>query len=86
MPYKVNIEKKASKILEAINEPDYSRIKQAILNLGNNPRPQGYRKLKGRTGFRIREGDYRVIYNIFDQILTVNVITVGNRKDVYKKR
>jgi len=85
MPYKVHIEKKAAKFLEKINEPDYSRVKKAILSLGNNPRPDGFRKLKGRDGFRIREGNYRIIYDIIDQILRVNVVTVGHRKDVYKK-
>ena len=85
MPYKVHIEKKAAKVLETINEPDYSRVKKAILDLGYNPRPVGFIKLKGRKGFRIREGDYRIIYDIFDQILRVNVVTIGHRKDVYKK-
>jgi mRNA interferase RelE/StbE len=82
--YKVNIEKKASKALEVISEPDYSRVKEAILNLEKNPRPVGYRKLKGRKGYRIREGNYRVIYHIFDQIFIVNVIAVGDRKNVYR--
>jgi len=85
MPYKVHIEKKAAKVLEKINEPDYSHVKKAILNLANNPRPAGFQKLKGRKGFRIREGDYRIIYDIIDQILRVNVVTIGNRKDVYRK-
>jgi mRNA interferase RelE/StbE len=86
MPYKVEVEKKAAKSLENINEPDYSRLKKAILDLRNDPRPIGFRKLKGRKGFRIREGDYRIIYDIFDKILRVNVVTVGHRKDVYKKQ
>jgi mRNA interferase RelE/StbE len=85
MLYKVEIEKKAGKVLEKINEPDYSRIKKAILDLRNNPRPAGFKKLKGKNGYRIREGNHRIIYDIFDQILRVNVLTVGHRKDVYKQ-
>ena len=85
MLYIVHIEKRAAKVLETVNEPDYSRIKKAILDLGANPRPAGFRKLKGRKGFIIREGDYRIIYDILDQILRVNVIAVGHRKNVYRQ-
>jgi len=70
--------------LEKINEPYYSKIKTAILNLAKNPRPAGYKKLKGRDGFRIRVADYRIIYDIFDDILQVDVIDLGNRKDIYE--
>ena len=57
MGYKVTINKKAIKTLEKISEPDYSKIKKTIFSLAINPRPAGYKKLKGRPGFRIRQGD-----------------------------
>lgn len=82
--YKLRIEKAVQKALEKINEPYYSKIKTAILNLANNPRPQGYKKLKGRDGFRIRVADYRIIYDILDDLLQVDVIDLGHRKDVYE--
>ena len=82
--YKVEIEKKAAKALERINEPDYYRIKTAILNFTNNPRPFGYIKLKGRDAYRITVGMYRIIYEIIDNILIVNVVAVGHRKDIYR--
>ena len=82
--YNVEIEKKAAKTLERINEPDYYRIKTAILNLTNNPRPFGYIKLRGRDAYRITVGMYRIIYEIFDNILIVNVVVIGHRKDVYR--
>ena len=82
--YKVRIEKAVIKSLEKINEPYYSKIKIAILKLAGNPHPQGYKQLKGRDGFRIRVADYRIIYNIFEDILSINVIDLGNRKDIYK--
>jgi mRNA interferase RelE/StbE len=72
------------KALEKINEPYYSEIKTAILNLAKNPRPAGYKKLKGRDGYRIRVADYRIIYDIFDDILQVDVIDLGHRKDIYE--
>ena len=61
MSYFLNFTKKALKELDKINEPYYSAIKLAIQNLTINPRPQGYKKLKGRNGLRIRVANYRII-------------------------
>ncbi|MDP4186726.1 MAG: type II toxin-antitoxin system RelE/ParE family toxin [Bacteroidota bacterium] len=55
-----------------------------MANLANDPRPPGCKKLKGHQGYRIREGNYRVIYEINDKILTVTVIDAGDRKDIYE--
>ena len=82
--YQIRIEKAVLKSLEKINEPYYSKIKMAILKLAANPRPNGYKQLKGRDGFRIRVADYRIIYDIFDEILTIAVIDLGHRKDIYE--
>ena len=59
--YKIRIEKSVLKSLEKISEPYYSKIKLVVLKLAKNARPQGYKQLKGRDGFRIRVGDYRII-------------------------
>lgn len=83
MAFKVSLKKQALKALQDINEPYYSNIKKAIYNLADNPRPPGYKKLKGRDGYRIRVADYRIIYDIFDDILLVDVINLGHRKDIY---
>ena len=85
MKYSVTINKRAVKSLEKINEPDYSKIKDAMFNLAHNPRPAGCKKLKGRPSYRIRQGNYRIIYDIFDHILIVDVIAIGNRKDIYEQ-
>ncbi|MCC6288546.1 MAG: type II toxin-antitoxin system RelE/ParE family toxin [Chitinophagaceae bacterium] len=84
MPYTITFTRLALKKLEKINEPYYSNIKQAIANLSVNPRPAGYKKLKGRNGFRIRVANYRIIYDIFDDILQIDVIDIGHRKDIYE--
>lgn len=84
MAYSLNFTKKAFKELEKINEPHYSAIKQAIQNLAINPRPNGYKKLKGRDGYRIRTGEYRVIYEVFDSVLLIEVIDLGHRKNIYE--
>ncbi len=81
--YKVLIEKKVQKSLKKIPEPNYTRIKTSILKLGKNPRPTGYIKLKDRDGYRIKQGNYRIIYDIEDKIKIVAVISVGHRKNIY---
>lgn len=83
MAYNVTIKKRAIKALQKINEPYYSNIKKAIYSLANNPRPAGYKKLNGRDGYRIRVADYRIIYDVFDDVLVVDVIELGHRKDIY---
>lgn len=84
MTYKVVILLKAVKQLETLPPKDYRAVKSKILALGENPRPHDCKKLKGRDGFRIRQGNYRVIYDIREEILTVRVIRIGHRKDVYR--
>jgi mRNA interferase RelE/StbE len=81
--YIVRIERKAQKKLSKIPEPYYSNLKTAILDLGNDPRPQGFKKLKGRDGYRIRVADYRIIYEIQDSVLLVDVVDLGHRKEIY---
>jgi mRNA interferase RelE/StbE len=83
MSYSVTFSKGVSKTLEKINEPYYSSIKSAIFSLAENPRPHGYKKLTGRDGYRIRVGDYRIIYQVFDKILVVEVIDLGHRREIY---
>lgn len=84
MIYTINFKKRAIKDLEKINEPFYSSIKQAIHNLVDDPRPLGYKKLKGRDSYRIRVGNYRIIYDIYDHELIIDIIALGHRKDIYK--
>jgi mRNA interferase RelE/StbE len=81
--YQVRVERKAQKELSKIPEPYYSNIKTAILDLGNDPRPTGCKKLKGRDGYRVRVADYRTIYEIQDSVLLVDVVDLGQRKDIY---
>ena len=69
MTYKISILRRAQKQLARIPADDYKKIKQAIQNLGHDPRPPGSKKLKGRPGWRIRQGNYRVIYEIQDDNL-----------------
>lgn len=81
--YQLVIDRYAQKQLGKIPPPHFNRIIKAINELVDNPRPVGYRKLTGRPGYRIRIGDYRVIYSIEDKILTIFVIDIGHRKEIY---
>lgn len=83
MRYSITLKKSVVKALEKINEPYYSSIKNAIYNLAENPKPTGCLKLKGRDGYRIRVGDYRIIYDVYDDILVIDIINLGHRKDIY---
>ena len=82
--YTVLILPSAQKQLDKLPGSVATRIEDKMLELEADPRPPGCKKLKGRDGYRIRIGDYRVIYEIQDQRLIVTVITIGDRKNVYE--
>ena len=82
--YTVVLTKKAQKQLDKLSYTIAEPILAAIAGLEENPRPAGYKKLKGRDGYRIRTGNYRIIYDIFDSELIVDIITLGHRKDIYE--
>ncbi len=84
MNYAVNILRVAQKQLAKIDQLQRERVTDAIFKLADNPRPPGCRKLSGRPAWRIRVGAYRVIYEIEDDRLIVLVVTIGDRKDVYR--
>ena len=83
MRYEILIEKSAQKTLSKIPSRHRDRIINAVRKLADNPRPPGVKKLSGRDAWRIRIGSYRVIYEIHDDKLTVLVVNVGDRKNVY---
>ena len=84
MSYSIGILRRAQKELAQLRKQEYERIKGAIGNLSQDPRPQGCKKLTGREGWRIRVGDYRVIYEIDDKQQTLTILHIGHRRDVYK--
>jgi mRNA interferase RelE/StbE len=82
--YSIILSKKARKQLDNLSDSVAEPIIKTLQTLEENPRPFGYKKLKGRAGYRIRAGNYRIIYTVLDNELIVDVITIGNRKDVYE--
>ncbi len=82
--YKINFKKSAIKELRVLSGKEIKRISILIGNLSNNPRPSGCKKLKGYSNlWRIRSGNYRIIYSIEDQILIIEILEIVNRKDAY---
>lgn len=82
--YKIIFSRTASKELADLPAQAVNRIIPAIKKLGNDPRPVGCKKLKGESNaWRVRIGDYRVVYSIDDVIRIIDIRSVGHRKDVY---
>jgi mRNA interferase RelE/StbE len=83
--YDVLIANRARKEMEGIPSPALETVEQKILSLGGDPRPPGCKRLKGndRT-WRVRSGNYRILFQIDDSEKTVTVIRVGHRKDIYR--
>jgi mRNA interferase RelE/StbE len=82
--YSLSILRRAQKELAQISRGDYERVVEAIRDLADSPRPVGCRKLTSREGWRIRIGDFRVIYEVDDAQRSVTVLHVGHRRDVYR--
>ena len=72
------------KDLEVLSKKDVHRIMEAIRALAVDPRPPQSQKLSGREQYRLRQGDYRILYLIQDDVLIVTVVKVGHRKEVYR--
>jgi mRNA interferase RelE/StbE len=82
--YKIFFKKSVEKDFSSIPKKDLKKILDRIEALGENPRPQGCEKLTGRQRYRLRQGRYRILYSIQDDELTVWVVKVGHRKDIYR--
>lgn len=85
MRYRVEVRKSAAKEIRAIaRKQDRQRVVDRIAALADDPRPPGCTKLSGREAYRIRQGDYRIVYTVEDDVLVVEMVKVGHRRDVYR--
>lgn len=82
--YRVYFKRSVWKDFERISRNDLKRILQRIENLKENPRPTECEQLTGQDRYRLRQGRYRIVYSVQDNDLTVWVVKVGHRKDVYR--
>ncbi len=86
MSYRVEFTAAAARQVRKLPRPARDRVLDAIEDLGEDPRPHGAKKLVGeQTAWRIRIGDYRVIYDVFDSELTVSVVRAAHRREVYDR-
>jgi mRNA interferase RelE/StbE len=84
--YRLELTRHAAKALRQIDPSQRARLQGALLMLQQNPRPPSSRALRGRDGFRVRVGDYRIIYTVHDDVLLVVVVALGHRRHVYETR
>jgi len=82
--YSLHIRRSAAKEISALPAKDRRRVVARITVLATDPRPVGCEKLSGEEKYRVRQGDYRILYEIIDADLIVTVVKVGNRRDVYR--
>ncbi len=83
--YKILIKASAAKEIRSITtRKDRRRVVEKIRKLADNPRPSGCEKLSGQDRYRVRQGNFRIIYSINDDRLVIHVVKVGDRKDVYR--
>ena len=82
--YDIEFRPAALRELRKIDRSTQPRIQGAITLLAQDSRPPASRQLRGRDGFRLRAGDYRIIYTIDDGVLLIVVITIGHRREIYQ--
>jgi mRNA interferase RelE/StbE len=83
MTYRVELRPAAVKALRSIPKPHTNRLRGAIALLAINPRPPGAKKLRTRDAYRVRVGDYRIIYTVEDNVLLIVVVALGHRQGIY---
>ena len=82
--YDIEFRPAALRELRKIDRSTQPRIRGAIALLAQDPRPPASRQLRGRDGYRLRVGDYRIIYTIDDGVLLIVIVTIGHRREVYQ--
>lgn len=82
--YRIVIKKSAAKEIEKIQKKDRVRIIEKIRCLASDPQPVGSKKLSGQEKYRIRQGNYRILYQIIDAELIISVVKFGHRRAIYK--
>jgi mRNA interferase RelE/StbE len=82
--YRVEVRPAAFRAMRKLDPGVRSRIEGAIALLAEDPRPPASRPLRGRPGYRVRVGDYRIIYTIQENVLLIVVVALGHRRDVYQ--
>jgi mRNA interferase RelE/StbE len=85
IPYTIEIESRARRDYLSLPPEMQTRISAAIDDLATNPRPPGAKRLVGQDGYRLRQGDYRILYTVDDQARIIRVYRIGHRRDIYRR-
>ncbi len=82
--YQVELRRQAQRALERLSGTDFQAVVQTIKELAQTPRPRGIEKVRSTGLWRVRQGDYRIIYAIDDSTQIVTIVRVGNRREIYR--
>ena len=82
--YQIELRRRAQRVLDRLPKADFQAVIEAIKELAQTPRPRGVEKVKSTGLWRIRQGDYRIIYSIDDNQQLVTVVRIGHRREIYR--
>jgi len=82
--YKIELRRRAQRALDRLSETDFQAVVKAMKDLAQTPRPRGIEKVKVTGLWRIRQGDYRIIYAIDDNQQLVTIVRIGHRREIYR--
>jgi len=84
MTYRIELRPSAARALRKLEKQERTRIRGAIALLAHDPRPPGARSLRERPGYRVRVGNYRILYTIHDEVLLIVMVSLGHRSSIHK--
>ncbi len=84
MTYQVELRRKAQRSLDKLPKDDFNEVISVVKGLADSPRPKGVEKIKSAGLWRIRQGDYRIVYSIDDGQKTVTILRIGHRREIYR--
>ena len=82
--YRIELRRRAQRALDRLPRADFQAVVKAMGELAQTPRPRGTEKVKSTGLWRIRQGDYRIIYSVDDEQHLVTVVRIGHRREVYR--
>ena len=82
--YRIELRQKAQRALDRLPENDFTAVSDTVKDLVNTSRPKGVEKIKSAGLWRVRQGDYRIVYNIDDDQKIVTILRIGHRREIYR--
>jgi len=82
--YQIELRRRAQRVLDRLPKSDFQAVIEAIKDLAQTPRPRGIEKVKTTGLWRIRQGDYRIIYAIDDNQQLITIVRIGHRREIYR--